>query len=315
MFFPRAAHTSARTCTLKEPIAGSESDNDGSTSNPAKTGPRSPEAAGRIYGLVVIAADGAGASRSGECGAFSSSDSTVFKRSTSSDRSMSSGSPRGSCNETRRPRAIPRTSWSSLRSTPEDAPRRSAGLTCLATRALAQTSRGIDTVLVAGGEGAHAASESAPLLAALRRLAPRVRRIGAVCTGAFVLAAAGLLDGRRATTHWENARDLAARYPQVDVEADAIFLKDGAVYTSAGVTAGIDLALALVEEDHGRELALAVARTLVVFARRPGGQTQFSAQLAAQFTSEDAIRALQRWMIDNPQTIISRSTSARAGRG
>ncbi len=187
----------------------------------------------------------------------------------------------------------------------------STGLTSLATCGLAETADDIDTVLVAGGRGAFEACQSEPLLATLRAFAPHVRRIGSVCTGAFVLAAAGLLDGRRATTHWEAAAELAARYPRVEVEADAIFLKDGSVYTSAGITAGIDLALALVEEDHGRELALAVARTLVVFARRPGGQTQFSAQLAAQFASEEGIRALQRWMIDNPQSDLSIHACAR----
>jgi transcriptional regulator GlxA family with amidase domain len=187
----------------------------------------------------------------------------------------------------------------------------STGLMSYATCGLSETTDSIDTILIAGGRGAHDACNNEPLLAALLGVAPHVRRIGSVCTGAFVLAAAGLLDGRRATTHWEAASDLAARYPRVDVEADAIFLKDGSVYTSAGVTAGIDLALALVEEDHGRELALAVARTLVVFARRPGGQTQFSAQLAAQFASEEGIRAVQRWMIDNPQSDLSIHACAR----
>jgi len=187
----------------------------------------------------------------------------------------------------------------------------STGLTSYASYGLIESSESIDTVLVVGGPGALEACKSEQLLEVLRRLAPRVRRIGSVCTGAFVLAAAGLLDGRRVTTHWEAAADLAANYPRVEVESDAIFLKDGPVYTSAGITAGIDLALSLVEEDHGRELALTVARTLVMFARRPGGQTQFSVQLAAQFTSERGIRAAQRWMIDNPRADLSIDACAR----
>src|ERR1700722_7563799 len=166
----------------------------------------------------------------------------------------------------------------------------STGLTSYASYGLLESNDSIDTLLVAGGPGALDASKSEPLVEALRRLAPQVRRVGSVCTGAFVLAAAGLLDGRRVTTHWEAIAALAARYPRVNVEGDALFLKDGPIYTSAGITAGIDLALSLVEEDHGRELALSVARTLVVFALRSGGQTQFSVQLAAQFTSEHGIR-------------------------
>jgi transcriptional regulator GlxA family with amidase domain len=187
----------------------------------------------------------------------------------------------------------------------------STGLTCVASRALADESRCIDTVLVAGGSGAFDACRSVALLDELHRLLPRARRIGSVCTGAFVLAAAGVLDGRRVTTHWEAAAELAARHPAVEVEADAIFLKDGHVYTCAGVTAGIDLALALVEEDFGRDLALAVARTLVVFARRPGGQTQFSTQLGSQLASEERIRGLQRWVLENAGADLSVEACAR----
>jgi transcriptional regulator GlxA family with amidase domain len=194
---------------------------------------------------------------------------------------------------------------------PPGAVRSSAGLTAIAARDLRGPVRGIDTVLVAGGRGAEAAAADAALVGALRRLAPRVRRVASVCTGAFLLAEAGLLDGRRATTHWQDAARLASRYPRVDVDADAIFVKDGPVYTSAGVTAGIDLALALVEEDVGRGVALAVARDLVVFARRPGGQTQFSAQLASQFAAEDGVRALQRWMIEHPEADLSLEACAR----
>jgi transcriptional regulator GlxA family with amidase domain len=120
-----------------------------------------------------------------------------------------------------------------------------------------------------------------------------------VCTGAFLLARAGLLDGRRVTTHWNACAALARHYPSLKVEPDPIFVRDGNVYTSAGVTAGIDLALALVEEDLGREVALAVARDLVLFIRRPGGQAQFSAGLAGQAATRPGVRELQAWIADH----------------
>ena len=128
----------------------------------------------------------------------------------------------------------------------------------------------IDTLIVAGGTGTRAAEEDAPLVEWLREAAKRSRRITSVCTGAFLLAKAGLLDGRRATTHWASCADLAERYPAVTVEPDPIFVRDGNVATSAGVTAGMDLALALVEEDLGRDVALEAARWLVLFLKRPG---------------------------------------------
>jgi transcriptional regulator GlxA family with amidase domain len=140
---------------------------------------------------------------------------------------------------------------------------------------------------------------------------PRTRRFGSVCTGAFVLAAAGLLDGRRVATHWHHTKELAAFRPAVTVDEDAIFVKDGHLYTSAGVTAGIDLALALVEEDHGRDVALGVARELVVFARRPGGQTQFSVHLAAQAAEPGGIGDVQRWALDHPSADLSVESCAR----
>jgi len=132
----------------------------------------------------------------------------------------------------------------------------------------------------------------------LRATAPRARRVASVCTGAFLLARAGLLDGRRATTHWAWCEELARRFPQVAVERDPIFVADGNVRTSAGVTAGMDLALALVEEDLGPRAALEVARQLVLFVRRPGGQAQFSAGLAAQ-AQHAPLRELQAWMADH----------------
>lgn len=156
----------------------------------------------------------------------------------------------------------------------------------------------LDTLLVAGGD-ARAVLEDRALLRWLPRAAARARRLASVCTGAFVLAAAGLLDGRRATTHWGWTEELARRHPQVTVEPDAIFVRDGAVYTSAGVTAGIDLALALVEDDLGHDAALAVARQLVVFLKRPGGQSQFSSVLAAQAVRPGPLGDLPQWIVAN----------------
>jgi transcriptional regulator GlxA family with amidase domain len=129
--------------------------------------------------------------------------------------------------------------------------------------------------------------------------------VAAVCNGAFLLAEAGLLEGRRATTHWAAGDELARRYPSVDVDTDPIFVRDGNVYTSAGVSAGMDLALALVEEDLGREAALEVARWLVLFLKRPGGQSQFSAQLASQFAERHPLRELQAWIVSHPAEDLS----------
>jgi transcriptional regulator GlxA family with amidase domain len=170
----------------------------------------------------------------------------------------------------------------------------SAGL-ALAAGPLTRRGEALDTLLVTGGEGAEAAAENPVVVDWVRQRATRARRVTSVCTGAFVLAAAGLLDGRRAATHWKDCTRLAQRFPAVRVEPDPIFVRDGPVWTSAGVTASIDLALALVEEDLGRDVALAVARYLVVFLKRPGGQAQFSAALALQ-TAEDKFGALHDWI-------------------
>jgi transcriptional regulator GlxA family with amidase domain len=159
-----------------------------------------------------------------------------------------------------------------------------------------------DTLLVAGGGGAQGPRYDATLLSWLQRQAPACRRFGSVCTGAMALAAAGLLDGKRATTHWNWCDELAQRYPRVTIERDPIFIKDGNCYTSAGVTAGIDLALALVEEDLGREVALRAAQMMVVFLRRPGGQSQFSATLTAQKAERNALADLLAWL---PEHLIS----------
>ena len=152
-----------------------------------------------------------------------------------------------------------------------------------------------DTLIVAGGPGVHATADDQAVLAWLRARGARARRVVSVCTGAFLLAAAGLLDGRRATTHWAWCERLARRYPSVRVEPDPIFVCDGDVWTSAGVTAGVDLALALLEADHGRAVSLAVARHLVVFLKRPGGQAQFSDVLALQ-SSDERFAALHEWL-------------------
>ena len=170
----------------------------------------------------------------------------------------------------------------------------SAGV-ALAAGPLTQRGEALDTLLVAGGEGAEAAAENPVLVNWVRERATQARRTASVCTGAFLLAAAGMLDGRRAATHWKYCAKLAQRFPAVQVEPDPIFVRDGPVWTSAGVTAGIDLALALVEEDLGRSVALAVARYLVVFLKRPGGQAQFSAALALQ-AAEDKFGALHDWI-------------------
>lgn len=182
--------------------------------------------------------------------------------------------------------------------------RTSSGIELVAQRALWELGHpgadDVDTLIVAGGEGTAAALRDRELIRWLRRNGPCVRRLASVCSGAFFLAEAGLLDGRRATTHWKSCQQLADHYPSITVETDPIFVKDGGVYTSAGVCAGMDLALALVEEDHGRDLALAVARRLVIFLQRPGGQSQFSAQLAGQLSERVPIRDLQAWILENP---------------
>jgi transcriptional regulator GlxA family with amidase domain len=185
------------------------------------------------------------------------------------------------------------TSGRELRIETDSAVRLLAHATCRQSR------RPIDTLLVAGGLGCEQAAKDRPLLRWLKRMAPRVRRLGSICTGAFVLAAAGLLDGRRATTHWKWCDHLARAYPHIDVQPDSIFVRDGPVVTSAGVTAGMDLALALVEEDFGRDAALWIARHLVLFLRRPGGQSQFSALLDLQAAEREPLRDLQGWVAEH----------------
>ncbi len=153
----------------------------------------------------------------------------------------------------------------------------------------------IDTLMAVGGQGTAAAMADEALIAFLKRASTRARRVSSVCSGAFLLAAAGLLENKRATTHWRGARTLAATFPNVSVEADSIYVKHGKVWTSAGVSAGIDLALAMISEDLGAELAANVAREMVVYAKRPGGQTQHSALLEFGTRSERFAK-LNTWM-------------------
>jgi transcriptional regulator GlxA family with amidase domain len=157
----------------------------------------------------------------------------------------------------------------------------------------------IDTLLVAGGPGSAKGVYDEPFVEWIREAAQRSRRVASICTGTFLLAAAGLLDGKRAVTHWKFCDRLAREFPSIDVQRDPIYLRDGSVYTSAGITAGIDLSLAMVEEDYGHAAALEVARQLVMFLVRPGGQSQYSHMLSRQATSSQPLRELQVWMLEN----------------
>jgi len=170
----------------------------------------------------------------------------------------------------------------------------SAGLG-LSAEALPPREVALDTLIIAGGPGVDAAAQDPALLDWVRARSRQARRVASVCTGAFLLAASGVLDGKQAVTHWSYCAELARRFPAVRVEPDPIYVRDGTIWTSAGVTAGIDLALALVQEDLGRTAALAVARYLVVFLKRPGGQAQFSAALALQ-AADDKFGALHEWI-------------------
>lgn len=172
-------------------------------------------------------------------------------------------------------------------------------MSLVATRSVDEADLPDIAVIVGAREIEAALARNPALVHWARAVAPRIDRLVALCSGSFFLAAAELLDGQRATTHWSVAPLLQARFPKVQVEADAIYLRAGRLWTSAGVTAGIDLALALVEEDFGRGLALEVARDLVVYLKRPGGQSQFSVHLASQNTSHPGIRAVQDWILSH----------------
>jgi len=177
--------------------------------------------------------------------------------------------------------------------------RTSGGIELVARHDLRSVRGRIDTLMVPGGLGARTIVSDASLIAWIRRMAKRSRRVASVCTGTLLLAEAGLTAGHRVTTHWGFAGELARRYPGTAVDPDPVYVTDRGLYSSAGVTAGMDLALALVEEDHGRDLALLVARWLVLFLKRPGGQSQFSTQLASQVAEREPIRDLQTWIVEH----------------
>ena len=188
------------------------------------------------------------------------------------------------------------------------------GLPLLGTETF-RTLRGpIDTLLISGGTGMEDAAQEQELLRWVKRMSRRVRRFGSICTGAFLLASAGLLDGKRAATHWKWAPELANRYKKITVDCDSIYVCDGNTYTTAGVTAGMDLALALVEEDLGSAAALGVARELVLYLRRAGGQSQFSAALSLQASDRKQIEDIRSWVVDNPDLDLQvANLAAKAG--
>jgi transcriptional regulator GlxA family with amidase domain len=185
------------------------------------------------------------------------------------------------------------------------------GLSLVADRSFRSVRGPIDTLIVTGIARPDDASRDPELVRWLTRVAPRTRRVVGLCTGAFLLAEAGLLDGRAATTHWAFCDELAKRFPRINVQPDPIYLRDGGIYTSAGATAGLDLVLALVEEDLGRRMALAVAQWMVVFLKRPGGQAQFSVQLSTQMADREPLRELQAWVLDHPGGDLSVEALAR----
>jgi transcriptional regulator GlxA family with amidase domain len=205
-----------------------------------------------------------------------------------------------------------------------DAPgpiRTMSGTEIVATHRYSEVSDGLDTLIVAGGFGVEQASKDEALVEWVRSMAPRARRVASICSGAFILAAAGLLDKRRVTTHWMFSNLLASTYPSIEVDASRLFVRDGHIYTSGGITAGIDLALALLEEDVGPEIMLAVARTMVVFPRRPGGQSQFCAHSSllndgypfrplTPTNKRPEFSDLQAWMLAHPEADLSVSALA-----
>jgi len=169
----------------------------------------------------------------------------------------------------------------------------------------------IDTLIITGTDTPGEATQDVELVAWLSREASTARRLVGMCTGTFLLAAAGLLDGRRATSHWLFCDELTRLFPKVHVERDPIYVRDGAIYTGVGASAGLDLALALVEEDVGRRIALGVAKREVFFLKRPGGQAQFSVQLSVQTAERDPLRDLQMWIVDHPGADLSVDALAR----
>jgi transcriptional regulator GlxA family with amidase domain len=186
-----------------------------------------------------------------------------------------------------------------------------SGLAIGVPRRLGSLRGPIDTLVIAGGSGVHAAARDRTFVNAVARAAGRARRVTSVCTGAFLLAEAGLLAGKRATTHWASCSLLAEHHPDTEVDPEPIFVRDGDVWTSAGVTSGIDLALALVEDDVGPEVAREVARWLVVYLQRPGGQSQFSAPLRLVPPARPALRDLLAWIAEHPDADCSVAALSR----
>src|SRR5215212_94648 len=169
----------------------------------------------------------------------------------------------------------------------------------------------LDTLIIPGGKGTRDPRIATTISAWISRRAPRIRRIASVCTGIYLLARTGLLNGRTVTTHWRFALDVAQRFPELNVSPDALFLKDGKFYTAGGVTASVDLSLALIEEDYGSRLALSVARDLVVYLKRAGGQKQYSEPLAFQVNSTDRFADLATWMVDHLSEDLSLENLAK----
>lgn len=185
------------------------------------------------------------------------------------------------------------------------------GLCLKAERSYRDVRGPIDTLIITGTDTPDEATQDADLVAWVARVAPRTRRLVGLCTGTFLLAAAGLLDGRRATSHWLFCDELTRLFPKIQVERDPIYVRDGAIYTGVGASAGLDLALALVEQDVGRRIALDVAKREVFFLKRPGGQAQFSVQLSAQIAEREPLRDLQMWIADHPHADLSVDALAR----
>jgi transcriptional regulator GlxA family with amidase domain len=189
--------------------------------------------------------------------------------------------------------------------------RTSCGIELVATHSFGDVRDSLDTLIVAGGViSVEQACKDPSLVEWVRSTAPRVRRVASICTGAFILAAAGLLHHRRVTTHWMFSELLATAYPSIQVDSSLLFTRDGNIYSSGGITAGIDLAMALVEEDLGQEIALTAARMMVVFPRRPGGQSQFSAYIKLEAKNRPDISELQAWVLGHPGEDLSVSALA-----
>ena len=180
-----------------------------------------------------------------------------------------------------------------------------SGLQIVAERSIADTPDDIDTLLVTGGIGVEVARKNKVLVDWVRRMAGKVRRLGSICTGTFLLAEAGLLDGYRATTHWHWCQQLADEYPDIQVEPDRLAVRDRERYSSGGVTAGMDLALALIEEDYGAEGAAMVGRWMLVFPNRPGGQSQFSVHMQNAVSARRDFHELQNWINSHPDADLS----------